>query len=240
MAGWAKPQLTPTTAGQSSWFFDGSSFTRASKAFAIIAKLIPSRLDKAAEKEATHIAILLNRAAPSQKRYDERFPDKLDESFYAQRYGPGVWAVYTKAPYKHLWVTYGTKRHPILPRAKKALWWPGIRGDRPVASVNHPGIRRKNRYAQIAIDDYFKSGMKSGPAGTRGSFFQFGSEIITGLVVLAGNVMVTAVGIPASIISGMVNWATGNTGSTSSRSGGASSSKGEKDSSFSEFGGDNR
>lgn len=43
-----------------------------------------------------------------------------------------------------------SKINPILPRRKKALFWPGAR--HPVAIVrNHPGIK-KNDYWQLAID----------------------------------------------------------------------------------------
>lgn len=36
-------------------------------------------------------------------------------------------------------VEYGTAPHVILPKNKKALYWPGAR--HPVARVNHPGTR---------------------------------------------------------------------------------------------------
>src|ERR1700724_2628805 len=39
------------------------------------------------------------------------------------------------APY----VEFGTKPHVILPKNKKALYWPGAA--HPVASVNHPGSK---------------------------------------------------------------------------------------------------
>jgi HK97 gp10 family phage protein len=34
-------------------------------------------------------------------------------------------------------VEYGTRPHPITPRVKQALWWPGA--SHPVAHVSHPG-----------------------------------------------------------------------------------------------------
>lgn len=37
------------------------------------------------------------------------------------------------------YVRLGTRPHPIFPRVKRALWWPGL--DRPVAYVNHPGTK---------------------------------------------------------------------------------------------------
>jgi len=41
--------------------------------------------------------------------------------------------------------------NPILPRQKKALWWPGL--PHPIAAVrNHPGIK-KNDYFQKAINN---------------------------------------------------------------------------------------
>jgi hypothetical protein len=41
--------------------------------------------------------------------------------------------------------------NPIVPRQKKALWWPGL--PHPIARVNnHPGIK-KNDYFQKAIDN---------------------------------------------------------------------------------------
>ncbi|MFD7410150.1 HK97-gp10 family putative phage morphogenesis protein [Kitasatospora purpeofusca] len=36
-------------------------------------------------------------------------------------------------------VEYGTAPHVIVPKDKKALWWPGAA--HPVARVNHPGTR---------------------------------------------------------------------------------------------------
>jgi HK97 gp10 family phage protein len=36
-------------------------------------------------------------------------------------------------------VEYGTKPHVILPKNKKALYWPGA--SHPVSKVNHPGTR---------------------------------------------------------------------------------------------------
>lgn len=40
----------------------------------------------------------------------------------------------------HWWfIEYGTRRHTIRPRIKKALWWETAL--HPVARVNHPGTR---------------------------------------------------------------------------------------------------
>ena len=39
------------------------------------------------------------------------------------------------------WVEFGTGPHVILPRTKKALFWPGA--DHPVRMVNHPGTRAR-------------------------------------------------------------------------------------------------
>lgn len=38
-----------------------------------------------------------------------------------------------------VYVELGTAPHVILPKTKKALYWPGA--DHPVARVNHPGTR---------------------------------------------------------------------------------------------------
>lgn len=47
------------------------------------------------------------------------------------------------APY----VEFGTKPHTILPRDKKALYWPGA--DHPVRRVNHPGTKPNDFMGRI-------------------------------------------------------------------------------------------
>ncbi len=48
-------------------------------------------------------------------------------------------------------VRFGTRSHPIPPRFKKALYWPGIIGGRPIPFVKkHPG-QRPNRYDRKAL-----------------------------------------------------------------------------------------
>lgn len=48
----------------------------------------------------------------------------------------GSWSIAYALP-----VEKGTRPHPIYPRRKKALWWPGL--PHPVAMVNHPGTEAR-------------------------------------------------------------------------------------------------
>src|SRR6266705_1270826 len=64
------------------------------------------------------------------------------------------------APY----VEFGTKPHVILPKEKKALYWPGAA--HPVRSVNHPGTKA-NQFmeriigeSQTEIDSMFGTALK--------------------------------------------------------------------------------
>ena len=71
------------------------------------------------------------------------------------RVGPRIFY----APYVH----DGTKPHTILPRNKKALWWPGAA--HPVRRVQHPGtkpnpfVERTLKGEKVAVkNEYVKAG----------------------------------------------------------------------------------
>lgn len=53
-----------------------------------------------------------------------------------------------------LWVEEGTQPHVILPKTKKALFWPGA--DHPVRMVNHPGTQARP-YLWPAADMHYPS-----------------------------------------------------------------------------------
>jgi hypothetical protein len=96
---------------------------------------------------------LLNAFAPSQVRDDERHPVKLKDSFRVMGQGTDERYITTDAPWKFTWVTQGTAPHLILPRYKRALWWPGL--EHPVAYVNHPGTSPNpfNERVEQMVDD---------------------------------------------------------------------------------------
>lgn len=57
----------------------------------------------------------------------------------------GGWRV--EATARHSWfVERGTKPHPITPRVKKALWWPGA--PFPMGRVDHPGTPATHNLAE--------------------------------------------------------------------------------------------
>jgi hypothetical protein len=47
-------------------------------------------------------------------------------------------------------VEFGTKPHVIVPKDKKALWWPGAA--HPVRSVNHPGTK-PNQFMERIVSE---------------------------------------------------------------------------------------
>lgn len=58
------------------------------------------------------------------------------------------------------WVEEGTGPHVILPRNKKALFWPGA--DHPVRMVNHPGTRSRPYLVPSALMHYPSLGLRIG------------------------------------------------------------------------------
>ena len=62
----------------------------------------------------------------------------LADSLRRRRLASMMWAVVEGAIHGLFYRT-GTPPHVILPRVKRALWWPGL--DHPVARVNHPGTK---------------------------------------------------------------------------------------------------
>ncbi len=61
--------------------------------------------------------------------------------------------VHEREPYGRF-VREGTRRHPIYPIRKKALYWPGAA--HPVAWVWHPGTKR-NPYHERGVAHYFRN-----------------------------------------------------------------------------------
>ena len=58
------------------------------------------------------------------------------------------WHIY-ESHKQGIFIRLGTIGHSIYPRKAHALAWPGLL--RPVARVNHPGIRNKNPYPERAV-----------------------------------------------------------------------------------------
>ena len=63
---------------------------------------------------------------------------RLIKTLWLKKKGNLTREIWENSPYG-IFVREDTKAHPIFPVKKKALYWPGIRGGRPVASVWHPG-----------------------------------------------------------------------------------------------------
>jgi len=81
----------------------------------------------------------LKKATPYQRRGDRRYPVHLRNS-YVITATSGKRTISTLEARKFNFVVQGTSAHVIKPRFKKALYWPGIEGGRPVAVVwNHLG-----------------------------------------------------------------------------------------------------
>ena len=64
--------------------------------------------------------------------------------------GGGSGALITEGARHGVFVREGTKPHVIVPRHKKALYWPGAA--HPVKRVSHPGTKA-NPYHQRAVED---------------------------------------------------------------------------------------
>lgn len=119
-----------------------------------------TRMAKAAERRAeTTLSQLAKRAAGIvAKETPVGRTGELGRSTAAQRSGRLKWQIFQTATAPNRMYRYfygrgvrGGARAPsggtglIMPRLKKALYWPGIRGGRPVALVeNHPGIRKSS------------------------------------------------------------------------------------------------
>ncbi len=73
---------------------------------------------------------------------------KLAGGIHKTPSGEFGWHIYESHRYGQF-VREGTAAHQILPRRVRALAWPGL--PRPVARVNHPGIRNKNPYPERAV-----------------------------------------------------------------------------------------
>lgn len=73
---------------------------------------------------------------------------KLKRSLVMKRLGKNGQAIWvdTRARFTLL----GVRKHPIFPSKRNALFWPGIRGGRPVPMVNHPG-QKKNQWFERSV-----------------------------------------------------------------------------------------
>lgn len=50
-----------------------------------------------------------------------------------------------------VYLVKGTQPHTILPRFKRALWWPEIRVGHPIARAEHPGISPRLSEESLAV-----------------------------------------------------------------------------------------
>lgn len=141
---------------------DASDLQRVARDIGMAAAMMPQRLEAALDAAAVGRLSALQEVTPVGKRSDERYAKRLSKSYEIRR-GVDSRSIITTEVVKWNIVTGGVvsgKINPIFPRVKKALWWPGIRGDRPVAAVyKHPGIkaqdllgRANNRYNQEGGD----------------------------------------------------------------------------------------
>lgn len=75
----------------------------------------------------------------------------LERGLRRRRRASLVWELVQSAAHD-VFFREGTKPHPIYPRVKKALWWPGL--DHPIAKVEnppHPGTKPVP-YNEFAVD----------------------------------------------------------------------------------------
>ena len=144
---------------------DASDLERVAQRINGAAILLPSDIEVALTSAVRERLRLIRKEAPSQDRRDARYPIKLKESFRSIK-SIGKRVIVTDTPYKYIWTTEGTRPPSggtgvILPRFKKALFWPGIIGGKPVARVNkHPGITKPNRFVDRAMLKYGDNDLK--------------------------------------------------------------------------------
>ena len=142
---------------------DASDLVRQGNTIWQVASMTPKALEAVLDQAAKKRVRLIRRFTPSQKRKDPRHPLKLRDSYDILK-ARGKRTIVTLEPNKYTWVTEGTRPPSggsgiILPRLKKALYWPQIRGGRPVAVVyRHPGIRQPNRFVERAMQGYYSTG----------------------------------------------------------------------------------
>ncbi len=150
---WSWTTSAPAFSGPSGfWEIDATDLIRVAKDIEKVAAMTPRMLENALTRAANERVWLLGQLAPVQVRADPRHSQHLAFSFSVVG-SVGVREIVTDAPNKFIWVTQGCSPHEIKPRLKKALYWPGIRDDRPVAKVNHPGSE-PYPFDQMAMEAY--------------------------------------------------------------------------------------
>jgi hypothetical protein len=77
---------------------------------------------------------------------------------------PGLLRWFPTASYAPF-VEFGTKPHVIVPKDKKALYWPGA--SHPVRSVNHPGTKPNQFMERIVSESQDEIGAQFGNALTQ-------------------------------------------------------------------------
>jgi hypothetical protein len=79
---------------------------------------------------------------------------ELAEGIIVHKIGPYAWEIKATADYDK-WVRQRTRPHFIMPRVKKALWWPGLAHPVPWVgppyTKRHPGTKA-NLYMQRGAD----------------------------------------------------------------------------------------
>jgi len=118
---------------------DASDVQRVGLRLRLAGQLVGPALQKALNEAASTHLKALQAAAPVGKKPDPRYPTRLRDSFFIAATGESR-QIMTNSP-KYKWVTVGTQPTSefIYPRFKKALYWAGIAGGRPVARVHtHP------------------------------------------------------------------------------------------------------
>jgi len=120
---------------------DASSLTRVGYDIERVAKMTPQVVNSLMWRMVNNEKEVIQAVIPESKRPDSRYPVHLRDSISVVHDKPNQWDIVTGMSDRWHYYIEGTDAHPILPLWKKALWWPGIQGDRPVASVNHPGSR---------------------------------------------------------------------------------------------------
>lgn len=101
---------------------------------------------------------------------------RLKKSQILQRQGNLDWEIVeTVRPPYGLFIRQGvpaSKINPILPRKKKALWWPGL--PHPVKAVyNHPGIKK---------NDYFTKAIKNADGDFEKAADGIGTDIVADIL----------------------------------------------------------
>jgi len=173
---------------------DAGDLERVGKRFLHASRAIPEMLERGLDVVAERRKQEISDAAPRQTRPDARYQEQLYRSFDIVREA-GMRSIVTRQPEKLYYVTHGTNPHVIKPRNKKALFWPGIRGGRPVAMVHHPGYRGN--------DFINRATSAAGATGGGGSGIQkMATEMAQAIAAVTASV---AVGV--SVVAGAAGWA---------------------------------